>query len=80
MQQRRRPPQKGADVRYKITLPFVDAITGGTKKLTGGLTVKIPKGVDEGQVLRVVGKGKPGINGGPKAMPKLKFRLSPIRA
>ena len=28
MQQRRRPPQKGADIRYKITLPFVDAITG----------------------------------------------------
>jgi len=35
MQQRRQPPKKGADIRYKITLPFVDAITGGTKKLTG---------------------------------------------
>jgi len=66
MQQRRQPPQKGADIRYKITLPLVDAITGGTKKLTGGLSVKIPKGVEEGQVLRVLGKGKPGINGGPK--------------
>jgi len=58
MQQRRRPPQKGADIRYKVSLPFIDSITGGTKKLSGGLTVKIPKGVDEGQVLRVIGKGK----------------------
>ena len=77
MQQRRRPPQKGADVRYKITLPFVDAITGGTKKLTGGLTVKIPKGVDEGQVLRVIGKGKAGINGGPKGDAKVEISIKP---
>ena len=80
MQQRRRPPQKGADVRYKITLPFVDAITGGTKKLTGGLTVKIPKGVDEGQVLRVVGKGKPGINGGPKGDAKVEISIKPHKS
>jgi len=80
MQQRRRPPQKGADVRYKITLPFVDAITGGTKKLTGGLTVKIPKGVDEGQVLRVVGKGKAGINGGPKGDAKVEISIKPHKS
>ena len=80
MQQRRRPPQKGADVRYKITLPFVDAITGGTKKLTGGLTVKIPKGVDEGQVLRVIGKGKAGINGGPKGDAKVEISIKPHKS
>ena len=77
MQQRRRPPQKGADIRYKITLPFVDAITGGTKKLTGGLTVKIPKGVEEGQVLRIIGKGKDGINGGPKGDAKVEISIKP---
>lgn len=76
-QQRRRPPQKGADIRYKITLPFVDAITGGTKKLTGGLTVKIPKGVEEGQVLRIIGKGKDGINGGPKGDAKVEISIKP---
>ena len=80
MQQRRRPPQKGADVRYKITLPFVDAITGGTKKLTGGLTVKIPKGVEEGQVLRVIGKGKPGVNGGPKGDAKVEISIKPHKS
>jgi len=77
MQQRRQPPKKGADIRYKITLPFVDAITGGTKKLTGGLTVKIPKGVDDGQVLRVAGKGKPGVNGGPKGDAKIEISIKP---
>ena len=76
-QQRRRPAQKGADIRYKITLPFVDAITGGTKKLTGGFTVKIPKGVEDGQVLRVVGKGKPGVNGGPKGDAKVEISIKP---
>lgn len=75
MQQRRQPPQKGADIRYKITLPLVDAITGGTKKLTGGLSVKIPKGVEEGQVLRVIGKGKSGINGGPKGDAKVEISI-----
>ena len=79
-QQRRRPPQKGADIRYKITLPFVDAITGGTKKLTGGLTVKIPKGVEEGQVLRVIGKGKDGINGGPKGDAKVEISIKPHKS
>ncbi len=77
MQQRRRPPQKGADIRYKITIPFVDAITGGTKKLTGGVTVKIPKGVEDGQVLRVIGKGKDGINGGPKGDAKVEISIKP---
>lgn len=76
-QQRRRPPQKGADIRYKITLPFVDAITGGTKKLTGGLTVKIPKGVEDGQTLRVIGKGKDGVNGGPKGDAKVEISIKP---
>ena len=80
MQQRRRPAQKGADIRYKVTLPFVDAITGGSKKLTGGLTVKIPKGVEDGQVLRVVGKGKPGVNGGPKGDAKIEISIKPHKS
>lgn len=80
MQQRRQPAQKGADIRYKITLPFVDAISGGTKKLTGGLTVKIPKGVEEGQVLRLIGKGKAGVNGGPKGDAKIEISIKPHKS
>lgn len=80
MQQRRQPAQKGADIRYKLTLPFVDAITGGSKKLTSGLTVKIPKGVEDGQVLRIIGKGKPGINGGPKGDAKIEISIKPHKS
>ena len=76
-QQRRRPAQKGADIRSKITITFLDAVTGGTKKLTGGLTVKIPKGVEDGQVLRIIGKGKDGINGGPKGDAKVEISVKP---
>ena len=73
--QRRQPAQKGADVRYKVSLPFLEALKGGSKKLTNGLSVKIPKGVADGQVLRMVGKGKEGINGGPKGDAKVEISV-----
>ena len=73
--QRRQPAQKGADIRYKVTLPFLEALKGGSKKLTNGLSVKIPKGVADGQVLRMVGKGKEGINGGPKGDAKVEVTV-----
>lgn len=77
MQQRRQPPKKGADIRYKVTLPFMEALKGGSKKLKNGLSVKIPKGVKDGQLIRVAGKGKPGVNGGPKGDAKVEILVKP---
>lgn len=77
MHQRRAAPRKGADIRYKVTLPFVDALKGGSKKLRNGLSVTIPKGVDDGQTLRVAGKGKPGTNGGPMGDAKVEISIKP---
>ncbi len=68
--QRQAPrPQKGADVRYKVSIRFQEALKGGSRKLTGSdgamITVKIPEGIKDGQALRVRGKGRPGVNGAP---------------
>ncbi|MBA3835733.1 MAG: J domain-containing protein, partial [Sphingomonas sp.] len=50
--QRAQPPQKGADVAYRLTVPFVDAATLEPQRITlsDGKTIdlKLPKGLEEG--------------------------------
>lgn len=78
-----RPPmnaQKGADIRYKMQLPLLMALKGGTKTLQGGLKVKLPAGVKDGQVLRLRGKGRPGVNGGPAGDAKIEITIKPHKA
>ena len=70
-------PQKGADVRLKMQLPLMTALKGGMKTLQGGLKVKLPPGVKDGQVLRLRGKGRPGTNGGPKGDAKIEVAIKP---
>jgi len=73
-------PQKGADVRLKMQLPLMTALKGGMKTLQGGLKVKLPPGVKDGQVLRLRGKGRPGTNGGPKGDAKIEIFTSRLRS
>jgi DnaJ-class molecular chaperone len=60
---------RGQDVQYRLALDFLDAVNGGKQQLTlpdgSVLDVNIPAGTREGQILRLRGKGRPGIGGGP---------------
>ncbi len=65
--QRARAPQKGADVAYRLQIPFVDAVALKPQRVTlaDGKTidVKLPKGIDSGTKIRLAGKGQEGPGG-----------------
>jgi curved DNA-binding protein len=61
---RDRTTQGELDLQYEIEIPFMDAMRGGEKVLTftsqrgnEEIKVKIPKGINNGQKLRLQGKG-----------------------
>ena len=60
-------PQRGADVRARLEIGLEDVIVGGSRRITFGdgrsVDVTIPKGAQDGQVLRLRGQGQVGRNG-----------------
>ena len=65
--QRGRQAQKGADIAYRLTVPFIDAATLAPQRITlaDGKTIdlKLPRGVEDGTRIRLTGKGQPGPGG-----------------
>jgi len=61
---------KGLDINYQITIGFEESITGGTRRLRlndgRNVDIKIPAGIQDGQVIRLAKQGGPGISGAPK--------------
>ncbi|MCH4025345.1 MAG: J domain-containing protein [Acetobacter fabarum] len=66
---RRAGPRKGADRSFALNVSFLDAVNGATSRVNlpdgATLDVRIPPGMEDGKVLRLRGKGMPGVQGGP---------------
>jgi DnaJ-class molecular chaperone len=62
--------RKGLDINYTITIGFEESVTGGTRRLRLNdnriIDIKIPEGIQDGQVVRLSGQGGPGVAGGDK--------------
>jgi DnaJ-class molecular chaperone len=65
--QRARAPQKGADVAYRLKVPFEDAVALKPQRITlaDGKTIdlKLPRGLEDGTRIRLAGKGQEGPGG-----------------
>ncbi len=63
----RRPQPKGATITYRLQVPFVDAATLASQRVTLGdgkaIDLKLPAGVETGTQMKLAGKGEPGPGG-----------------
>src|SRR5438067_1728415 len=71
----------GPDRHFTLTIDFVTAATGGKQRLALSqdewLDVTIPPGIEQGQVLRLKGKGGPGFGGGPPGDALIELHVAP---
>ncbi len=80
---RRTGPVRGRDIRYTITIPFEDAVTGGKRRLTMAdgktLDVDIPAGIEDGVTLKLRSQGQPSPSGGPPGDGLIEVHVTPSK-
>ena len=87
-----RGPRRGEDLQLEMSLPFADAIhgttvevgipravarAGGRATVTEKVKTRIPPGIDDGERIRVPGKGNEGAGGGPAGDAYIVIRVEP---
>ena len=72
---------RGRDQAYQLTVDFLDAVNGATRRITmpdgKELDVTIPPGIDDGQTLRLRGQGGAGVSGGPPGDALIEIHVTP---
>jgi DnaJ-class molecular chaperone len=73
--------RRGADVGYRLEVGLGEVARGAKVPLTladgGSVEMTIPAGVEEGQVLRLKGKGAAGVGGGPAGDALIEIHVRP---
>ena len=75
---------RGGDVAYRLEVGLGDVVRGAKipLRLADGsqVEVTVPRGIDTGQIMRLKGKGSPGIGGGPPgdALIEIQVRKHPV--
>lgn len=72
---------RGSDVTYELTVSFLDAANGTTRRLSlpdgKTLDVRIPPGSTDGDRLRLRGQGLPGVGGGAAGDALIEITVAP---
>jgi DnaJ-class molecular chaperone len=73
----------GRDLRFRLSIEFLEAVNGTRKAVTlpngQSLEINVPPGIDDGQVLRLVGRGEPGAGGAPPGNALIEIHVRPHR-
>ncbi len=72
---------KGRDLQFSMEVDFLDAANGSKEKITlpdgTVLDLQVPPGTQQGQTLRLRGKGDPGSGGGPAGDALIEIHVRP---